>query len=514
MADEGPGFSTFDPDDADPPAGAPSSAALKPRRRDKLTLLLSDVDLWRSRDGIAHASVPWKKHREHMRVASRSFRDWIMMRFYLDHGAGLSGQALGETVALAEARALASGETRQPWRRWANEGGMIFLDLGGGDANGERRAVEISAEGWRILGAEHVPVAFLRAPDALPMPPPEADGASREDLRRFVNVETEDDLALLWAWLVNAARAFAEGGSYPIALLHGEQGSGKSGAARVLQALVDPSSLEGRALPREERDLFISAANRHLVAFDNISSIGDGFADCLCRIAMGGGFSARALHTDADETIFVARRPMLLNGIPGTILGRPDLADRALSLELRPLRERREEAELRAEFTKLRPGLLGLLLDGLSAALRNVATTKIEDPPRMIDAAVWAEAAAPGLGIEPGRIAAAWRANRDQADRAALEVNDLARALVAMLEELDREKGEREWRGEPQELYRKLCDIAGERVTKGKAWPGNASGMGNALKRIAPPMRRVHQISVTHGKAGADSRRWWSVRRL
>jgi hypothetical protein len=414
------------------------------------------------------------------------------------------------------------------WRRWAWHDGRIFLALGGGDPEGERRAVEIAADGWRVLAPEAVPegVAFLYASDALPLPEPERDAAKPGDLRTFVNVEDDDALALLWAWLVCAVRPFAEGGSYPMMLLHGEQGSGKSGAARALQALVDPSTLTGRALPREERDLFITASNRHLLAFDNLSSIGDSFADCLCRIATGGGFSARALHTDGEEVIFSVTRPLLANGIPSTLLARPDLADRALSIELMPLRERREEAALAADFALLRPGLLGLLCDGLSSALRNLATTKIPDPPRMMDAAVWAEAAAHGLGIEPGRIAAAWSANRGASDRAALEVNDVAQALVRLLDkvealdilgdevEADARSGRRYWKGTPQALYGRLSDLAGDRVTRGRLWPQTPAGMGTRLARLKPLMRRVLGIEAVNGKGGADGSRWWSVRRV
>lgn len=527
MPDDGDGFSIEEPGDGQ--GGKPSR---KPRRRDKLALLLSDVDLWRSPDGVAHASSPMRgadgvrRHREHMRVGSRDFRAWLMTRFYAEHGAGLSGQALTETVALAEARALASGEVRQPWRRFALEAGCIYLDLGGGDPAGERRAVEIGADGWRIVPTADVPVALLRAADALPLPMPEPDAAKAADLRAFVNVGSDDELALLWAWLVCAARPFESGGAYPLLLLHGEQGSGKSGAARVLQDLVDPSTLTGRALPREERDIFVSATNRHLVAFDNVSTIGPGFSDCLCRIATGGGYSARALHTDGDETIFTVVRPLLVNGIPATLLGRPDLADRALSIELMPLQERREEAELRATFAAMRPGLLGLLCDGLASALRNLETTKVPDPPRMMDACTWAEAAAPGLGIEPGRIAAAWRANRASAARAALEVDDVALAVVTLLEKVrtgdilgdevkqDPATGRRWWQGTPQALHARLCELAGERVTRGQAWPRTASGLGNHLVRISPGMRSVHGIEAARGKGGGESARWWSLRRV
>jgi hypothetical protein len=132
----------------------------------------------------------------------------------------------------------------------------------------------------------------------------------------------------------------------------------------------------------------------------------------------------------------------------------------------------------------------------------------------MMDAAVWAEAAAAGLGIEPGRIPAAWRANRGASDRAALEVDDVAQAVVALLDEGEREGRGREWKGSPQELYRKLSDHAGERVARGNLWPKNAAGMGTKLRRIAPGLRAVHRIEAVNGKSGADGARWWSVRRV
>lgn len=521
----GEGFTIAEPDaEPAPNAGAQDK---KPRRRDSLSLVLKGADFWRSPDGIAHASVPIGNHREHMRVHSRDFRVWLQIEYFRREGAGLSGTALAETVALAEAQALASGDVRRPWRRVALEAGALWLDLGGGDPAGERRAARITADGWRVVEASEVAPAFLRAPDALPLPEPEPDAAKPADLLAFVNCDPGDDLALAWAWLLCAHRPFLDGGSYPVAVLHGEQGSGKTGACRALQSLVDPSTLTGRALPREERDLFVSAGNRHLLAFDNLSRIGDDFADSLCRIATGGGFSARSLHTDSDEATFVAVRPILLNGIPSSLLARPDLADRAISLELRRLETRQEEAVLAAAFTRLRPGLLGLICDGLASAQRNLAGTKIPNPPRMIDAATWAEAAAEGLGIEAGRIGTAWSANRSAADRAAMEADDVARAVVALLDklpsldaagasDLDRDEVWKrgEWKGPPAVLFRRLCDCVDERITRNKnLWPQSVSGLGNKLTRIAPALRAVHGIDALSGKGGANGTRWWSVRR-
>lgn len=484
----------------------------RPRRGDVVAEIIGEAELWRSPDGVAHAT--WRNGivPEHARVASAPFREMLTLRFYEARNAGLSGQALAEGVALASARALASGVTRRPWRRWAAHGGAIYLDLGGGDPLGERGAVHITRDGWRIVEADAVPVAFLRAPDAVPMPRPDVDAAKAEDLRAFVHAEG-DDLALVWGWLLCAARPFEEGGAYPIAFLHGEQGSGKSSATRALQALVDPSSLTGRALPREERDLFVTAAARHLLAFDNVSSLTDGFSDSFARIATGGAFTSRALHTDGDEASFVATKPLLMNGIPSGLLGRPDLAERALAIELRPIAERRQEQDMRAAFEAARPGLLGLLCDGLAAALRRSGEVRLEKLPRMADACLWAEAGAEGLGIAAGTIARGWHENREAADRDALATDDMARAVVALLAEREAE-GRAEWSGEPAELYRLLCSHAGEKAAGSRLWPKNAAGMARRLERIAPPLRAVHRIACERGRGGADGARWWCVRRL
>src|SRR5262249_8067329 len=77
--------------------------------------------------------------------------------------------------------------------------------------------------------------------------------------------------------------------------------------------------------------LFISANNGHCIAFDNVSSLPPWLSDALCQIATGGGFATRQLWTDADETLFDARRPVVLNGIEEFVT-RGDLASRSLHL--------------------------------------------------------------------------------------------------------------------------------------------------------------------------------------
>ena len=155
------------------------------------------------------------------------------------------------------------------------------------------------------------------------------------------------------AWLLATLRS---GGPYPLLAVAGEQGSAKTVLSKLLRALIDPHAAPVRALARDERELMIAAINRHLLAFDNLSSLPAFLSDALCRLASGGSFAVRRLYTDEDEVLFQAARPILLNGIED-VVSRADLADRAIFLTLAPIAEqrRRSEAELWREFELARP---------------------------------------------------------------------------------------------------------------------------------------------------------------
>ncbi|MBU8544324.1 MULTISPECIES: hypothetical protein [Roseomonadaceae] len=505
-------FSIGDPEDS-PPDGGGKKPKAKRRRRDISTLVLSEIDLFRGADHKPYAGVRYSRgHVETMLVTGRTFELHLRGVAHDIHGVIISAAALRAALDMAEMRALGSGDVRRVWRRTAEVDGEHWLDMGGGDPKGERRAIRITAAGWAIVPAEDVPVFFIRSDDALPLPEPMPGEAQYGDLRSFINVQGEDDVLLIWAFLVCALRAFLGKGAYPLISVIGEAGGGKSTFCLLLHLLIDPSTVTLIGLSEDVRDYAAILPTRHVVSFDNLSGCSASISDLFSRVATGGVHIARQLNTNGELYTAKLLNPLILNGIADSF-GRPDLQERTLVIALERPAERRTDSEVHAEFERLRPALLGLLLDGLSAAIRNLPNTVVEDAPRMADAAHWAEAAAPGLGIEPGRIVAAWRSNRGAMERAALSVDDLARSIITLLDEVERDSGRAEWRGEPAELHRRLSDIAGERVTKSRLWPSNAAGMSNALRRIVGPLRNVHGIEITKGKGGADSTRWVSVRR-
>ena len=113
-----------------------------------------------------------------------------------------------------------------------------------------------------------------------PLPIP-VNGGSVETLRSFLNVQSDNDFVLVVAWALAVLR---NRGPYPVIVLSGEQGSAKSTFSAILRALLDPNTAPLRALPREDRDLFIAASNGHVLAFDNVSGLPAWISDTLCRL--------------------------------------------------------------------------------------------------------------------------------------------------------------------------------------------------------------------------------------
>ncbi|WP_371055131.1 hypothetical protein [Rhodosalinus sp. K401] len=374
-----------------------------------------------------------------------------------------------------EAKAHFDGPERQVFIRVGGHEGRLYLDLG----DDAWRAVEIDAAGWRVVGTP--PVRFRRASGVQPLPIP-TRGGSVETLRNFLNVKSNEDFVLVVAWAIAVLR---DRGPYPALVLSGEQGSAKSTFSAVLRALLDPNTAPLRALPREDRDLFIAASNGHVLAFDNVSGLPAWISDTLCRLATGGGFAVRQLYTDQDEVLFDAARPVILNGIED-IVTRPDLADRAvfLTLEAIPEDRRRPEAELWAAFEAERPRILGVLLDAVAEGLRRLPDTKLPKLPRMADFALWASACETALW-PTGTFWSAYCGNRNEAVEGVIDADPVAAAVRAVM--LERT----EWTGTASDLLGAIAEAAGERIAKSKTWPDSPRALSGRLRRAATFLRKV-----------------------
>ena len=471
------------------------------------------AELFHTPEGEAYASIRVEGHTETWPLKVKGFRRWLARLFYEEYDKAPGSQAIQDALGVLEGKALYDGPEFPVYTRLAEHNGVIYLDLG----NTAWQAVEITPSGWQVIDTP--PVKFRRAKGMLPLPEP-VRGGTLAALRPFVNIASEADWRLLVSWLLSALRPT---GPYPVLVVYGEQGSAKSSLVRVLRALVDPNTAALRTTSREERDLVIAATNGWLIALDNLSHLPDWLSDALCRLATGSGFATRELYTDADETIFAAQRPIVLNGIE-EVATRGDLLDRAITLYLPtiPEEQRQDEKVFWEAFEQARPQIFGALLDIVSAALQHLPTTTLSRKPRMADFALWSCAAAEACGWTAQDFLDAYQGVREAVHDLTLEASPVG-PLVR-----DFAQQHSPWEGTASELLMELETLAqgvrddatptsgkgvtmqapkaGSDVTKHKSWPKNGQVLSNALRRLAPTLRAVG-VDVTFDRDPDQKRR-------
>jgi putative DNA primase/helicase len=462
-------------------AAAPVEKGSAPRYRRKrqrddvigAVINTEGVELWRDPSGATYATMPVGNHLENWSLRSFGFERWVSGLYYRKAGVALPTQALDDIRRTLDIKAYEEGTQYDPFVRVGSCNGKIYLDL----CDDAWRAVEITAKGWRVI--ERPAVKFLRSVSARALSEPVA-GDVIERLRGFVNVESDDDFKLIVSWLVAALRP---GSPFPILIINGTQGTGKSVLCRLLRSLIDPDVAPICAVPKDERDLVLAAANTWISAFDNLSDVTGYLPDALCRVASGGGFRTRALHTNRDEAVFSVQRPILLNGIP-TLTEQADVARRAMVINLASIRPERRQAEsdLWIEFEDLRGRILGCLLDGVSCALSAIGSIQVDRPGSMADFEKWSIAAAPAFGWSAQEVQAAYRRNQ------AVVADDTfeADAVAVAIKDLIMPKYPDGWEGAPAALQIELDEVTPERIRKSRSWPKTPSQLGNRIKRAKP----------------------------
>jgi hypothetical protein len=178
------------------------------------------------------------------------------------------------------------------------------------------------------------------------------------------------------------------------------------------------------------------------------------------------------------------------------------LSDRTLAVTLAPIaeEERRTEAELWAAVERVRPRVLGALLDAVATGLRRADCVQLASKPRMADFALWVTACEPGLGWENGSFVRDYAMKRAEAAEATLESSAVGSALLEVVPEGDT------WTGTAGELLEALAPLVSEAVRRDRdRWPQNAQGMRGALRRLAPALRSAG-VTVTQLKRDGKRR--------
>jgi hypothetical protein len=455
-------------------------------------------ELWHDADGQAYATLTGKHgERQHWRIDSTGFRDWLSHLAYAELGTAPATETIKATCNALAGRAKFDGPEYAPFRRVAKDEAGYWLDIGD-----ERwRAILLTPAGWRVIDAP--PVRFVRTKATRALPEP-ADTGDIARLWELVNIP-EDDRLLVLAWLLECWRADTP---YAVLEITGEQGAAKSTAQRILRLFVDPNEVALRGRPKTVEDVFVAAANAHLLSFENLSTLSAEHSDALCAIATGAGFAARQLFTNDEESLIRAHRPVALNGI-NSIVTRPDLLDRAICLNLPRLAERKTEAEI-AEATQRHAGAIFTgLLDLFCAALRELPAVQAEalPLPRMADFALLGEAAARALGHPPGEFLRRYADHRREAIQHTIDASPVATAIIRLVENGGRFAGR----------IGDLLDLLNRNRPDHEAtdyWQKSPRGLGDALRRYAPALAQLGIRAEVDNRARTGGYRHCVIERL
>lgn len=479
------------------------------RKRPQADVLL-DIgarhQLFRDPSGDAYAQLASDGHLEVHAVESKTYREHLAGAYYALAAKGCSRNAMTDAIDTLAARARFGGDVRPVWLRTARDGDALVVDLGDPDW----RILRVDALGWEIAAGGDV--AFRRAHRMMALPFPETEepqgpAESFARLWKYCNV-TPADRVLVAAFILGA---FKPEGPYPLLMVSGEQGTGKSTFSRLLKRLIDPSAAPLRQPPKEPRDVLVAAINTWLLCLDNLSWLPPDLSDTLCRISTGGAISERTLFSNLDETLVEVQRPVVMNGIE-ELATRPDLAQRGIHVELEPVARVIPESQLLREFDTDAPRIFGALLSALAVCVSCANDVKLDPMPRMADFAQWAYAGLPVLGFRPNDFTDAYMANQDAGLQLGLESSPVGRALVALMER------QREWEGTTTDLLGMLASIDGV-DQRSRQWPKTPRMLTAQLSRLGPALRsagiqRVHyrtkrergiRLFITNGKQPSPS---------
>ena len=397
-----------------------------------LNLVLKGHRLYRANTGQIWCAVTVSDAHWYWPIRSHHFRDFLIAEFRERYEFTPSAAHIRHALRLMEANCQPL--VPAPALRVGGDGvNDVVLDI----ADTPAGAVEITADGW-TTHFQFDKYPFYRPQGVFDIDKPKGPG-SLEPLRHLLrHLASPADWLRLLAWLLAALRPK---GSYPILVLQGPPGSGKTLAARILSELIDPAATPLTPIPATESRLHSLAMHNHVLAFDHIGALPRHISDALCRLASGAGYIMKETSS-SDPIQFHLERPILLS-VTGDAMWTPppELSARMLTVTFNPLpaEDQKPESEIWEEFRKAKPAILAALCDAIVMALRR--RNQIEAIGT--DAQVWAKAAAPALAATEGEMQTALLTSRfeHQPD-----------PIIAQIEVLLNRQPNQEWTGTATEL--------------------------------------------------------------
>ena len=322
---------------------------------------------------------------------NRMFRNVVMEKYRERHGEAPKETQLRRGLRAFEARTMKL--TKDVFLRIAYGGpNIICYDPKWDDG----RHIEITPYGWNadrnyidtVLPETAIPQVEVRpAVDE----PQDAHSALNE-LRKLLRLENDTPSWLrIVVWLLTAFRPAQDNQTprdYPILELSGPPSSGKTAAAKMLRALIDPSQAPICFTPTNEAQGGRVARDNHVVVIDGTTRLARRPSEVLARLSTG-------LPAKFHGEIQNVSRPIIITTNEEGAVDR--LANRVLHVQLPALPNPLPQEELLKRFESQRQQIVEAILTTISTALSRLPEMPLPQNARFPEAIQWACAAMPSL---------------------------------------------------------------------------------------------------------------------
>lgn len=352
--------------------------------------------------------------------------------------------------------------------------------------------VRITSKGWHIVKDNSIPL-FKRyenniKPQVYPKKTDDSD-SNRIYFKEFLNLfnlQSEKDRLLLENYIISL---FVPEIQKAILVISGNGGGAKTTTLSLIKNIIDPSTFDTLSFSSNKNDLIQALEHNYVNYFDNVSHISQEVSDILCRAVTGSGDSKRELFTTDGVFIYKFKRCIGINGI-NLATTRADFIDRSLILKVKriPEKKRRKEEDIKNEFSRLKPFVLGYIFDVLVKYLNykdeHGKEAILDNPPRMADFAESCEIISRCLGYPENLFINTYRENIEDQNDEIIETNPIAESLIAFME-----NKEKRWIGTPTQLYHHLGDIVSQvdsNIKRSLYWPKGPNRLTYKINEIIP----------------------------
>lgn len=428
---------------------------------------------------------------QYMEVYGNDYKRHIRYMYYDRYQKAVPKDALQRVLDTLAVKAQKEGEEITPAYRCAYQEGKIYYNL----ADLEQTVICIDENGYRVIAES--PVPFIKKQNMSEQVLPEESDISLKKLgTRYWKFATAEDKIMHWVLLIS--RFIAEG-SQPLIYYFGDRGSAKSTSMKLDKAIVDPSEIDIKVLPKSIPDVIAPVTNQYMVCFDNVSQISDELSNIFCVVATHGYYPKRRLYSNNEECAIKLNARVSFSGITN-LSTKPDLIDRMVCIKLNRIdsENRRTETEIMENFKKDLPYILDGIFMTLSKAIPIYENLDLKHLPRMADFAKWGYAIAEALGYGGDKFMRIYEENQNELLENMVSEDAVITVLIEMM------KKRHYFRGKVTELLSILTTMAEDmNLDIRVGWARDASSLSHRLYE-SQSVLSMFGIGIHRGKANGN----------